>query len=241
MKNLFKPLIVLVAFTLNVFAFNYNSAWMNDNRNSRGFTKLIIKNSGTIRAFVDCHPQDCNLGEAIYTKTANGLMASWEESGKGYKVVLLEDIRREQIKVITKYLYYNGRRNATTVDYFHKVPMRQYFYKKFVGNWVNLDRNTRGLTRLDISKQGRNIYANIWTSCQRGECDQGRSLAIKSKQRLLMDLNRGTQKRRVTIDGIDRDRYGEFERLKVTISAHQYGRKTRPRVYFLQRERNNRR
>lgn len=41
----------------------------------------------------------------------------------------------------------------------------------FVGHWINRDPNTRGITRVKIRAQGKNIYVHMWGRCHPYDCD----------------------------------------------------------------------
>ncbi len=238
MRNLLKLFFVFVALTLGAFAFNYNSFWVNENRDSRGVTKLVINNNGIIDAFIACQQRDCSWGKARYTRTANGLIASWIERGRGHKVVLVESIRGDKIKVITKFLYCNGRDDMTKVEYFNKINRESDRYRHFMGTWINSDQRTRGVTRLKISKSGRQIYVHAWGSYQRGECDKGSNIATRSNNGLTVRWNQNNKNKLFRIEGIDRNHRGEFQTLKVTVSSqYNNSRGSQPRTYFLRRSR----
>jgi len=43
----------------------------------------------------------------------------------------------------------------------------------FAGNWTNIDRNTRGITKISISDVGRYIRIQVWGKCRPQDCDWG--------------------------------------------------------------------
>jgi len=237
MRQLFKIFAILAIFVVGVYAFNYNSVWVNEDINSRGVTKLIIKNNGTIRAFGSCSPNDCDWGSVGYTRTTNGLLSSWKQRGSGHKVILLESIRGNRLKATIKYLY-NNRRDMTKIEYFKKRVHGVNKFRHFMGSWVNEDRNSRGLTRLNISKAGHNIKVRAWSSCQSGSCDWGRFSAIAVNKKLRVNWHRNGARGEMILSGIDRDRDGRFHTLKVKfISFYNDGRTKKSRVFYFYKQR----
>ena len=43
----------------------------------------------------------------------------------------------------------------------------------FTGNWVNVDANTRGITRTQISRSGSRLVVHMWGACSPTDCDWG--------------------------------------------------------------------
>jgi len=236
MKQLFKIFAILAIFIVSTYAFNYNSVWINENSNSRGVTKLIIKNSGTIKAFGSCSPNDCDWGFVGYTRTINGLLSSWKQRGLGHKVILLESIRGNRIKATIKYLY-NDRRDKTKIEYFKKRVHKVDKFRDFMGTWINEDRHSRGLTRLNITKRGHNINIRAWSSCQSGNCDWGRFLAVATHNKLRVDWHKNGLRGEMILSGVDIDRDGKFQTLKIKfISFYNNGRTKKSRVYYFYKQ-----
>lgn len=53
------------------------------------------------------------------------------------------------------------------------IPGAQAALNDFAGNWENSDRNTRGITRLQITPSGNNLRVHAWGSCSPKDCDWG--------------------------------------------------------------------
>ncbi len=51
--------------------------------------------------------------------------------------------------------------------------------RSFVGNWVNTNSNTSGMTRLVVSASGNRAYIHAWGQCSPRDCDWGRTNATK--------------------------------------------------------------
>ena len=45
--------------------------------------------------------------------------------------------------------------------------------EKFVGFWVNENKDTLDITKIDITKAGNNILVNMWGKCEPDDCDWG--------------------------------------------------------------------
>ena len=45
--------------------------------------------------------------------------------------------------------------------------------KYFVGEWINIDRRTRGVKRFTLKKSGEQFFINMWGSCMPQDCDWG--------------------------------------------------------------------
>lgn len=48
----------------------------------------------------------------------------------------------------------------------------------FVGNWKNIDANTAGVTRIQVSVSGTNVKVHAWGKCHPQDCDWGTVAAI---------------------------------------------------------------
>lgn len=45
--------------------------------------------------------------------------------------------------------------------------------EKFVGFWVNEDKDTMSITKIDVTKAGNTILVNMWGKCEPEDCDWG--------------------------------------------------------------------
>ncbi len=61
---------------------------------------------------------------------------------------------------------------------------------EFAGNWKNVDRNTRGITTLNIHVQGKNVTVRAWGKCHPKDCDWGTVKAIAYAPSVSSDLIR---------------------------------------------------
>ena len=43
----------------------------------------------------------------------------------------------------------------------------------FVGRWVNTDRDTNGITRVEVWRDGWHLFVRVWGQCQPRDCDWG--------------------------------------------------------------------
>jgi len=48
----------------------------------------------------------------------------------------------------------------------------------FVGNWKNVDRATRGITRINISRVGSRLQVHTWGACHTTDCDHGATTVV---------------------------------------------------------------
>ena len=46
-------------------------------------------------------------------------------------------------------------------------------FNRFEGNWVNVDQNTGGISRLEISGTANNVRVHAWGACTPTDCDWG--------------------------------------------------------------------
>ncbi|RRS29827.1 MAG: hypothetical protein P794_10065 [Epsilonproteobacteria bacterium (ex Lamellibrachia satsuma)] len=238
MKQITKVISFIILLTLGGYAFNYNSVWVNENQNTRGVTKLVIKNNGQIKAFGQCHPNDCDWGNTHYTRTRNGLLASWRQVGIGHKVILVEAVSQNRVKAVVKYLYNGARADKTKIEYFRKRRNNIHGNaKRFTGNWVNDDPNTRNLTRLNIRKPGNTIFVHAWGKCHPRDCDWGRTRASLSNNKLTVRWNQGFVDRVMTIKGED-FRGGRYHLLHIKTTSHYHdSRGTRTEIQYMRRVR----
>jgi len=124
MRIIFKLFILLMVGNINVYALNYNSNWINKNPNTKNIKLIYINSNGLIQV-VDssCKSKNCNWGSANYATIPNGLIASWKYKKVGHKVIVISSVNTNEIKVVTKYLYYSNRADLTIVDYFIPVTV----------------------------------------------------------------------------------------------------------------------
>ena len=224
--------------TAGVYAFNYNSVWINTDANTRGITKIVIKNTGQIKAFGQCHPRDCDWGNTGYTRTRNGLLASWRQAGIGHKVIYLEAINSNKIKVVVKYLYRDNRRDKTKIMYFKKRHNNTNMHARtFTGDWVSENVNTRSLTRMNVYRSGNHLSVKAWGKCHPTDCSWGSARATRSNNKLTVRWNRGFVDRVMTIKG-ENFRHGKFQTLRIkTVSHFHDSRGTQTKVEYMQRRR----
>ena len=105
----------------------------------------------------------------------------------------------------------------------------------FVGNWQNVDRNTRGITRLAIRQKGNSLGVHSWGSCHPRDCDHGettvafqgnplimsREVSFKKEIRTITMLRNGELRvlsDNIFTDGTRRDYVKEYRFRKVSTS-----------------------
>jgi len=45
----------------------------------------------------------------------------------------------------------------------------------FVGRWVNVDRDTNGITRVEVWRDGWRLWVRVWGQCRPRDCDWGQT------------------------------------------------------------------
>lgn len=105
----------------------------------------------------------------------------------------------------------------------------------FIGNWQNVDRNTRGITRLAIRRRGNSLGIHSWGSCHPTDCDHGettvafqgnplivsREVSFKKEIRTITMLDNGELRvlsDNIFTDGTRRDYVKEYRLRKVSTS-----------------------
>ncbi len=237
MKQMFKIFTILALLTLGANAFNYNSVWVNTSHSERGVKKLQIRNNGIVEAFGSCQAGNCSWGRTEYIRTQNGLLATWKRPGKGCKVILVEAVRGNRIKVITKHLFGGQRGDRTKISYFRERRQASHFSRAYDGVWIDEEMHSRGLDRLKIRRVGNQTFVRAWSQCSRPDCDWGRATAIVMPNKLIVEWNRRGAKKVMKIKGVERDRYGRFQTLKVKIQTYfNNGRSPKTHIKYLRRE-----
>lgn len=69
----------------------------------------------------------------------------------------------------------------------------------FVGNWVNKDKNARGVVRLDITQAGDAIKVHAYGKCSPTDCDWGAQDATRVGNQLVSIWDQGFVLRKMTI------------------------------------------
>ncbi|SFV55675.1 hypothetical protein MNB_SV-6-647 [hydrothermal vent metagenome] len=119
MRVVLRIFMVIMICSISVYAFNYNSNWVNKDPNTKSIKSIFINKNGLIQVVgSSCSSKNCNWGSANYTTLPNGLIASWKYRKVGHKVVAISSINANEIKVVTKYLYSSSKNDLTLVDYF---------------------------------------------------------------------------------------------------------------------------
>ena len=45
----------------------------------------------------------------------------------------------------------------------------------FVGRWINVDRDTNGITRVEVWRDGWRLWVRVWGQCRPRDCDWGQT------------------------------------------------------------------
>ena len=233
MKRLVKVVFILLGLTFSVSAFDYSGTWYNAT-SSDTIPKFIVKQDGTIRGFGKCHPTDCDWGSTYYTKVRNGILASWK-SNTGHKVLLIQPVGTNRVRVVAKYLYCDNRADKVKTFFFKKrLPVVDNSLK-FIGNWSNENPNTRGITKVQIFKSNGKVYVHIWGKCHPADCDWGSKEGFFTDRLLRVNWNQGFVNREIIIKGVGYAG-GKYNRIQIkTISRYNDNRGTRTDVEYLQR------
>jgi hypothetical protein len=64
---------------------------------------------------------------------------------------------------------------------------------QYLGNWKNIDVNTGGITKIDISKAGNNLSVHTWGKCQPEDCDWGVAEAFPYSESTSQNMISNTQ------------------------------------------------
>ena len=234
MNSIIKIITMLFLISVGASAFDYSGTWINSSSNNL-VPKIIVKRDGTIRAFGKCTPNDCDWGVTNYTKVKNGILASWKSGNFGHKVLLLQPVRNDRIRVVLKSLYCDNRPDKLKVLFFKKVPAVSDPSVKFIGRWVNENPNTRGVTRFNIFKNNGQLYVHVWGKCTPQDCDWGSARANLNGNDLKVFWNEDFVNREMTIKGVSYAN-GRFNRLQMkTVNVYNDNRGRRTDVEYFQR------
>ena len=237
MRKFLSTIIMLVMLTAVTSALNLNGTWVNENENTGGITKLVIRNgAGNIEAWGKCHPRDCDWGKVRFHHTAKGILASWRQPRIGHKVILAEKINNHRIRVTAKLLYCDSRHDKTKIYYFKKLTPTVSGVRKFTGGWRNSDPNTRGITRITITRKSGKPYIHAWGKCHPRDCDWGEVRARRNGNRLVADWDQGFVNRHMVIHGLDPNSNGKYQRLKMRLyNRYHDSRGNRQETYYFDR------
>ena len=103
---------------------------------------------------------------------------------------------------------------------------------KFIGNWVNEDENTSGITRVVIRTKYVSIFIHMWGKCHPTDCDWGEestTILDANDNQLSIEWNQGYSIKTQKIT------YLENDRLKVEHHNHfidNSGRPDRDETYY---------
>ena len=71
------------------------------------------------------------------------------------------------------------------------IPTSTLTIDDFVGNWVNIDPNTPGIIKIQVSKSGNNLNVHAWGNCHPTYCDWGIVSAYYDGQPFVVVYNPG--------------------------------------------------
>jgi len=96
---------------------------------------------------------------------------------------------------------------------------------KFIGNWINEDENTRGITKAVIRTESDSIFVHMWGKCHPTDCDWGEESTTNSDandNQLSLEWNQGFVIRTQKVT------YLESDRLRVEQHSHYIDNSGRP-------------
>ena len=230
MKKFFRLSLIMALFSISAYAFENNTVWLNENHNAQGVKKIVVTNNGFIEVFSSNKNGRQAWGRTTYTRTANGLLATWKGHRSGYKVVVLEKIQNHKMRATIKYLRGNGRDNKVNI-----VNLRKYMNpnKKYVGRWINQDRGARGITQLNISSLNRELLVEAWKSCSTGECSLGKQRARVSNNQIVLRLDRGNKVLTIRETRANRG----VSTLEVVVSRNSHNGMMKSQTFYLTKSR----
>lgn len=142
--------------------------WYNTNPATRSITRITVSMGGggvQAHAYGACVPSACDWGIApvsafgtdVYTFSFAIKQQMIQRVGAALRVV-----------TATHFTDASGRADYTSVDYFYRAPA-------FIsGIYVNIDPNTRGLTRIILGQNADDSYAvHPYGRCHPTDCDWG--------------------------------------------------------------------
>lgn len=64
---------------------------------------------------------------------------------------------------------------------------------QYLANWKNIDANTGGITRIEITKSGNNVFVHVWGKCHPEDCDWGVVKAFPYAENVSQSMINNTQ------------------------------------------------
>jgi hypothetical protein len=166
--------------------------WTNPDVDTRGLTEIEITSDRAgyhVQAWGQCHPVDCDWGEvdldvlgtAVTDNSAQYAIGSWDHGFKD--TILTIDINDDELIAD----FYNVFKDGSGRSNYHQRyelteagdmidvagPGDDRLGEILIGGWVNSDEDTRGTTKLGISKSGGSLDVHGWGSCTPTDCDWG--------------------------------------------------------------------
>ena len=103
----------------------FQGMWINQDRDTRGITKLQIKQDGTrlaVHAWGKCHPQDCDWGVEKGVVKGTTATVEWDQDFVFRKMALT--LQGNKLKVVTDSKYKDDRPDRRSEEIFVKGPVR---------------------------------------------------------------------------------------------------------------------
>ncbi len=219
-----KKLIVLFAFCIMAFGYNFNGTWINAHKNQAKFNdpiKIVIKN-GIVTPFIKrSGTKIAKLKPKYATNSQSALFEAWGFNNKNL-VLLIQPINSAKIKVIAKKINIAKRKIVTKNFIFIRKNFITLNKKRaFVGTWVNHNIFS-AISRMQISLYNQELLIKAWRPLRRGEEYLGAAVAKISGNKLTIRWHRGNLYVNATIFG---QRYynKRYHQLKMYLKAtNQY-------------------
>ncbi len=156
---------------------DFAGEWINVDEDTRGLTRMVVTIKGGqpyVHAFGSCSPRDCDWetkkGTYFFTAGHHFISVNYKFEDKGITKQIV--MRKEGEKIIAKvHSTYQDSRKPTTYYYTMKASKPSVY--DFRGNWVNVDNNTRGVTKLNITINSGRASVHAFGSCSPADCDWG--------------------------------------------------------------------
>lgn len=168
-------LVALSTFTFahNTSLNNFKGDWLNIDKNTRGITKLLVKfNAGKpyVQGFGSCSPSDCDwktIEGNYFTASGENFLTANYAFNSGITKHLVMQRAGDKLILIVSSTYSDSRKSKTS----HYIMKKRKKVVSFKGNWINVDKDTRGLTKMIIGGNTTIPSIHGFGSCHPRDCD----------------------------------------------------------------------
>jgi len=207
--------------------------WLRDKSDAEGLVKIsVLPHEKTVQVWSRSRLGRLDWGKRPLTALKEGFTANWKRKG-GYRVLVAEQTEPGHLRVIVHQLSCIDRPSAVHILHFHKKPLLPRIFHKYQGKWINMDRNTRKISRILIIEKNGKPYLHLWN--HQSTIEVSSPLTIVDHH-MVTRLNLAGLNHTMKLEGLSEGKNGRYNLLRVTLVTRNNARQIiHTETYYLKR------